>query len=117
MTKDLQVIKHYLSEADSVGQAEPIKRDTRCRKYLEIRECNFDVEMAVDAMRMINHYDTFCLYSGDADFVYLNNCLREQGKKVILIKGGHITASLRKSADLVIDARTIKRYITRIKPL
>ena len=65
----------------------------------------------------MNHYDTFCLHSGDADFVYLNDYLREQGKKVILIKGGHITAKLRKSADLVIDAYTIKRYISRIKPL
>ena len=73
--------------------------------------------MAVDAVRMMNHYDTFCLNSGDADFVYLNNYLREQGKKVILIKGGFIKAELWKSADLVIGAERIKRYITRVKPL
>ena len=69
----------------------------------------------MDAMKMINHYDTFCLFSGDADFVYLNDYLRGQGKKVIIIKGGHITAELWRSADLVIGAERIKRYITRIK--
>ena len=73
--------------------------------------------MAVDAVRMMSHYDTFCLHSGDADFIYLNDYLRGQGKKVILIRGGYITANLHKSADLVIDAKEIKRYITRIKPL
>ena len=33
----------------------------------------FDVEISVDAVKMIDHYDTFCIFSGDADFVYLNN--------------------------------------------
>ena len=115
VTKNLQVIKHYISEADKERQPKPIQTNTRGRKFLEIRKCNFDVEMAVDAVRTINHYDTFCLFSGDADFVYLNDYLRGQGKRVIIIKGGHITAGLRKSSDLVIDAQDIKRYITRIK--
>ena len=115
VTKNLQVIKHYISEADKERQPKTIQTNTRGRQYLEIRKCNFDVEMAVDAMKMINHYDTFCLFSGDADFVYLNNYLKEKGKKVIIIKGGYIKADLWKSADLVIGAERIKRHITRIK--
>ena len=67
VTKDLQIIKHYLSEADREGRPKSIQTDARGRKYVEIRKCNFDVEMAVDAVRMIKHYDTFCLHSGDAD--------------------------------------------------
>ena len=105
--KNLQIIKHYISEADKERQSKLIRTDTKGREFFEIRKCNFDVEMAVDAVRMINHYDTFCLFSGDADFVYLNDYLRGEGKKVIIIRGGHITASLRKSADLVIDAQMI----------
>ena len=115
VTKNLQVIKHYISETDKADQSKLMQTDNKGKEYLEIRKCNFDVEMAVDAMRMIKHYDTFCLFSGDADFVYLNDYLKGQGKKVIVIRGGYITASLHKSADLVIDAQDIKRYITRIK--
>ncbi len=64
---------------------------------------------------MLEHYDTFCLFSGDADFVYLNNFLRKKGKKVVLIKVGYITGKLRKSADLVINAQRIKKHIAKIE--
>ncbi len=64
MTKDIQKIKHYSG-----------------LNYIEIRKCNFDVEISVDAVKMIDHYDTFCIFSGDADFVYLNNFLSRKGKK------------------------------------
>jgi len=55
------------------------------------------------------------LFSGDADFVYLNNFLRKRGKKIILVKGGYITGKLRKSADLIINAQKIKKHIARIE--
>ena len=58
---------------------------------------------------------TICIFSGDADFVYLNNFLRKKGKKVIIFKGGYITTKLRKTADLVINAKQIKKDIVRIK--
>lgn len=63
---------------------------------------------------MLEHYDTFCILSDDADFVYLNNYLRKKGKKVILVKGGYITAKLRESASLVINAQNIKKHIAQI---
>ena len=99
LTKDIQKIKHYVTDEN---------------KYVEIRKCNFDVEISVDATRMIEHFDTFCIFSGDADFVYLNNYLRKKGKKIIIIKGGYITTKLRESADWVINAQNIKKYITKI---
>ena len=64
---------------------------------------------------MIDYYDTFCIFSGDADFVYLNNFLRKKGKKVVIIKGGYITTKLRESADLVINAQNIKKHIVKIE--
>ena len=73
------------------------------------------MEISVDAIKKIDKYDTFCLFSGDADFVYLNNFLRKKGKKVILIKGGYITTKLRVSANLVINAQKIKKHVARIE--
>ncbi len=78
--------------------------------YIRPPKCNFDVEITVDATKTIDTYDTFCLLSSDADFAYLNAYLRSKGKKVILVKGGHITHQLKQSADLRISAQTIKTY-------
>ncbi len=78
-------------------------------------KCNFDVEIAVDVIKLLEKYDTCCLFSGDADFIYLNKFLKKKGKKVILIKGGHITRELRKSADKIINAQDIKKDIAFVK--
>jgi len=111
--KELQRIKHYI-KLEGVDNIKHIFRDKNGRYYAEIRKCNFDVEISVDAIKMLQHYDTFCILSGDADFTYLNNFLRKEGKKVIIIKGGFITAKLRESADIVINAQKIKKYIAQI---
>jgi len=111
--KDLQKIKHYLEPNEEVNEKR-IKIDED-GNYVEIRKCNFDVEISVDAIKMLEYYDTFCLFSGDADFVYLNNFLRKKRKKVILIKAGYITTKLRNSADLIVNAQKIKKYIAKIE--
>ncbi|MBU1091570.1 NYN domain-containing protein [Patescibacteria group bacterium] len=64
---------------------------------------------------MIEHYDTFCIFSGDADFTYLNKFLRKKKKKIIIIKAGYITTKLKNSAELVINAQNIKKYIAKIE--
>jgi len=54
-------------------------------------------------------------FFGDSDFVYLNNYLSKKcNRKVILIKGGYILTKLKKSANLVINAQNIKKYIARV---
>ncbi len=111
VSKDIQKIKHYIGDEDVNGA----KIDKNGDKYIEIRKCNFDVELSVDALKKIKHYDTFCLFSGDADFVYLNNHLRKRGKKIILIKAGNITTLLRESANIVINAQNIKKNIAQVK--
>ncbi len=113
ITKDVQKIKHYLTLEDGIVKHE--KTDDEGKKFVEIRKCNFDVEIAVDAIKMMEHYDTFCIFSGDADFVYLNNFLSKKGKKIIIFKGGYITTKLRKTADLVVNAQQIKKDIVLIK--
>ena len=112
VTKDLQKIKHYFSSEEQIPE-KYVELDFNGKKYIIIRKSNFDVEISVDAIKMSEHYDTFCIFSGDADFVYLNNFLKKKGKKIIVIKGGFITKKLRELADLVINAQDIKKYIAR----
>jgi uncharacterized LabA/DUF88 family protein len=112
VTKNLQRIRHYLNQSESSDDY--ALTDSEGGRYIQIRKCNFDVELSVDAIKMIRHYDTFCLFSGDADFVYLNMFLKAAGKKIIVIKGGFILATLKDSADLVINAQNIKKLITKI---
>lgn len=113
ITKDLQKIKHYF-EINEQRPAKYVSTDGDGLAYIEIRKSNFDVEISVDAIKMLEHYDTFCILSGDADFVYLNNFLKKKGKKVIIIKGGYITTKLRESANLVINAQNIKKHIAKV---
>jgi len=110
-SKNVQKIKHPIEEDGVDGT----KTNKDGQKYIEIIKCNFDVEIAVDAISRIKKYDTFCLFSGDADFVYLNNFLRKYKKKIILIKAGYITSELRGSVNLIINAQKIKQYIAQIK--
>lgn len=114
MTKDVQKIKHQI-KLDEIESTKHVITDEDGENYIEIRKCNFDVEISVDALKMIEHYDTFCIFSGDADFVYLNNFLRKKGKNIIVVKGGYITTKLRESADLVINAQNIKKHIAKIE--
>ena len=113
LTKDLQKIKHYF-ELNEIESTKYVHKDENNKNYVEIRKCNFDVEISVDAIKMLEHYDTFCIFSGDADFVYLNNFLKKKGKKIIIVKAGYITTNLRQSADLIINAQNIKKSIVKI---
>ena len=45
---------------------------------------NLDVELVVDALISIDHYDTFILFSGDSDFLPLLRALKAKGKEVIV---------------------------------
>lgn len=114
ITKNIQKIKHYLYLGDSSFNIKYEKTDHEGRKFIEIRKCNFDVEIAVDAVKMMSYYDTFCIFSGDSDFIYLNNFLKQKGKKIIIVKGGYISSELRKTADIIINAQQIKKDITKI---
>jgi len=113
MTKDLQKIRHYFEGGEQMPE-KYVETDTEGKKYIEIRKSNFDVEISVDAIKTPKHYNTFCIFSGDADFVYLNNFLRKKGKRVIIVKGGYILTKLRESADLVVNAQNIKKHIAKI---
>lgn len=109
-TKPIQKIKHYLNSAELATTAGLVNLD-KLGSYIIIPKSNFDVEITLDAIRLAERYDTFCLLSGDADFAPLLRYLKGAGKKTILIKGGYIQDALKQSSDLIINAQDIKQYI------
>lgn len=113
-TKPLQQIRHYLKVEEKSMVTRNIKHDND-GDFIYLPKCNFDVEICVDAMRLMNKYDTFCLFSSDADFISLIKFLKNNRKKIILIKGGYVQYSLKANSDLVVNAQDIKRYIACIK--
>ena len=113
-TKPIQWVRHHITPEEAATATQNLLADAQ-GIYIELPKCNFDVEISVDATKILEKYETFCLLSGDADFMYLNTYLRSKGKKVVLLKSGHITRQLRSSANLVISASDIKRHIVRIE--
>lgn len=115
VTKPIQKIKHYLFDGENVKKGWERNSDTR-GQYIYLPKCNFDVEMCVDAIRLANNYDTFCLFSSDSDFASLADYLRRaKNKKVILFSSGYVSYWLKNKVDLNINSQTIKQRITFIK--
>jgi len=115
LTKEIRYVRHYLTEAEITINTRELYHDQK-GVYVRIPKCNFDVEIAVDAMRNIDRYQTFCLFSSDADFVHLARFLKAKDKRFILVKGGPIDRSIRGQADLIINAQDIKKHIALLRP-
>ena len=115
-TKPMQFIKHYVGEGVISRDGRLTQRDFN-GPYIEIPKSNFDVEISVDAIRLLDRYDTFCLFSGDSDFAKLAQFLKRKGKKIIIFASGQIFHTLKETADLYINAQQIKINIADIKNL
>ena len=82
----------------------------------DIRKANFDVEIAVDAMEMIERFETLVLFSGDSYFNYLLKNLKKKNKKIIVVSTKeHIAKELIESCDKYIDLKKLRRQIKRKK--
>lgn len=113
--KSIQWIKHYLETDDKeIKLDHKIKRDKQ-GIFIEIAKCNFDVELTIDAIRLIDRYDTFALFSGDSDFSMLLRFLKNKNKRIVLFYAGHISRRLKDYADLLINAQKIKGLICTVK--
>lgn len=115
ITKPIQFIKHYLAGGELPNvKTQSIKKDS-WGKFIEIPKSNFDVEISIDSIRLIDRYDTLCLLSGDSDFVGLVDFLQKRGKKIIIIAPGQIVHDLKEKSDLYINSQQIKSLIASIK--
>jgi len=92
----------------------PLKVIRNKSKTGHTRKANFDVEIAVEAVKQIDSFDTMILFSGDSDFDYLLRELKTKGKKTIVVSTKyHISRELIKRADAYIDLRKIRKLIER----
>src|SRR3989344_2343299 len=94
----------------------PLKLIKKRRDGTHLRKANFDVEIAVEAMKRIDSFDTVILFSGDSDFDYLIKELKKQNKKVIIASlRYHVAKELIESSDFYLDLRKIRKEIQRVK--
>lgn len=74
---------------------------------------NLDIELALDAYRLSDSYETLILCSGDSDFAYLLDLLKERGKRVLVMSTrGHISKELLERAKYI-DFHKLRGEISR----
>ena len=92
----------------------PLKIIKNRKNGTHLRKANFDVEIAVEAMKRIDNFNTFLLFSGDSDFDYLIKELKNRGKKAIVASlKHHVAKELIDSANYYLNLRKIKKEIQR----
>ncbi len=115
------------SEADGAGSAESSFFDALEKAGIELRmkdlqvfaggmkKADWDVGMAVDAIRMASFLDTVVLVTGDGDFVPLVEYLKwGLGREVEVASFGRSTsAKLKEAADSFVDLGELPRIIMK----
>ncbi len=93
--------------------------ETKVRELQEfyggLKKADWDVGIAVDAIRISDNVDTIILASGDGDFLQLIEYLKHKGKRVEIIAFGRSASSmLKKGADEFIDMdKNPRRYLLK----
>ena len=83
--------------------------------YGGMKKADWDVGIAVDAIKTAAGVDTIVLVSGDGDFVPLVEYLKNQGKRTEVIAFGRSTSSmLKEAADEFLDlGKTPRKYLLK----
>lgn len=72
--------------------------------YGGMKKADWDVGMAIDAIRLANSVEVIVIVSGDGDFIPLGEYLKNQGKQVEVIAFGKSASSkLRETVDDFVD--------------
>jgi uncharacterized LabA/DUF88 family protein len=78
-----------------------------------IKKGNLDIELALDAYRQKDEYDTFVLFSGDSDFAYLLDLLKTNDKKLLVVSTRkHISKELLTKSDYYLDLKKLTEKIS-----
>ena len=120
ITKPIQFIKHYLAKDELNNNSSFALKENISGKYIGLSKSNFDVEVSVDALRLLDKLDTFCLFSKEINnFTYLEAIFKRKEKRSVVYPSGKYFHTLKDLADLYINAQIIKGDIaqaTRKKP-
>jgi uncharacterized LabA/DUF88 family protein len=79
---------------------------------------NMDIELTVDAMRLVEHMDHAVLFTGDGDFRALVGALQMRGRRVSVVstlqtQPPMVADELRRQADQFIDLADLEKLIGR----
>ena len=79
---------------------------------------NMDIELTVDAMRLVEHLDHVVLFTGDGDFRALVAALQQRGRRVSVVstlqtQPPMVADELRRQADQFIDLADLEDQICR----
>jgi len=79
---------------------------------------NMDIELTVDAMRLVEHLDHIVLFTGDGDFRALVGALQMRGRRVSVVstlqtQPPMVADELRRQADQFIDLADLEKLIGR----
>lgn len=90
--------KHFFEALERVG-IETREKDLQIY-YGGMKKADWDVGMAVDAIRLSNSVEVIVIVSGDGDFIPLVEYLKNQGKQTEVIAfGKSASTKLRETAD------------------
>jgi len=83
------------------------------RKQGGLHKGNVDVELTIDAVDLINQYDSYVLISGDGDFAALLVYLKSRGKRCgVMSTRNHIAKELIDQAKYI-DFKRVRKEIER----
>src|SRR5882757_4545648 len=79
---------------------------------------NMDIELTVDAMRLVEHLDHVVLFTGDGDFRALVGALQMSGRRVSVVstlqtQPPMVADELRRQADQFIDLADLESQVCR----
>ncbi len=128
---NIQSIRFYTAEFQSYGHysfryflnkglhfkliTKPLKKSKSKVDHSFYVKANFDVEIAVDSVFLINSFDTLILFSGDSDFKYLINFLKGRGKIVIgFSRSGHIARELPGILSSYFDIKNFRSIFMKV---
>jgi uncharacterized LabA/DUF88 family protein len=84
--------KKFLSKIEKLGckliskEVKYVKVfDDNCKNFILKRKCDFDLEIGLDVLEMIDNYDSFVFFSGDGDYETLYQRLIKKNKQVIVV--------------------------------
>lgn len=103
ITKPLKIIQ--------IDQNHPLHQ---LHNYKQIHKCNFDVEISTDIVFDRSKIDEIILFSGDSDFKYLIEKIKNVGKKVIVFSSRKtISWELKLAASEYIFLEDLEKEVRR----
>lgn len=106
----------FIRKLKKVGYAVTAKevKMIRAGGNMVLPKGSLDVELALDAYRFRNTFETLILFSGDSDFAYLLDLLKADGKNTVVVSmRGHIAKELIERAKYVSLAR-LRPWIEKV---